>query len=101
MNKRKCLNCGADISNRNLRTKYCTASCRSKKGQEKYIKKNIRYDIQIKRDEVIKLKGGECYFCKTKNGIIIHHKSYKSNELSNLFLLCGKCHQKLHILLKK
>ncbi len=104
-NKRFCLVCGTDITDRSLRTKYCSSVCRSKVNKEKMEKKygnlsKLRYDVQLKREELINLKGNKCYFCgeKNKQQLLLHHESYKNNELNNLFLLCHKCHTKLHII---
>ncbi len=94
--ERKCLVCGKDISGRSLRTKYCSSYCGDKIRKKKYGEKNLRYDLQLKRDEIIKIKGSKCFFCESEINLQIHHKNYKNNELSNLVLLCAKCHRKLH-----
>jgi len=41
----------------------------------------------------------ECYCCKKKSGLQLHHKSYKTvgNEnLNHLIWLCPECHQEVH-----
>jgi hypothetical protein len=41
----------------------------------------------------------ECALCGAKEGLHIHHRNQdaKNNQLSNLILLCGVCHKKMHM----
>ena len=99
---RKCKLCGEDISNRSLRTIYCSSYCCNKVGKERFNKKHgnknkLRREIVLNRDNIIKEKGSKCYFCKKKEGLEIHHLNYNNNNLKNLLLLCSSCHKKIHI----
>lgn len=54
---------------------------------------------QILRQQVIKEYNGLCFYC-LENAKDVHHKSYDNfgNEpLSDLVLLCRKCHEEEHI----
>lgn len=99
MVKRLCINCKKDISSRNLRTKYCSSKCRSSYNNSSY--NNLRYELFLKRDEILKIKGNKCYFCGKNYNLNVHHINYKSNNLSNLYLLCSSCHNKLHAIINK
>jgi len=74
-----------------------------------YEAKNERYEEyvsyinsdkwQLLRKQVIKEYDGKCFFCWEK-GTDVHHKTYANfgNEpLSDLVLLCRKCHEEEHI----
>jgi len=105
---KKCKICEKDISNRMKGTIYCTKVCKNKASKKKIIKfygdrGKLRYDIILRRDELITLKGGRCYFCNNSNKthLQIHHLTYKNNELNNVELLCRSCHTKLHNLMKQ
>ena len=39
---------------------------------------------------------GKCEECGSMDGVMIHHKNGYSNELSDLVVLCKKCHGKAH-----
>lgn len=41
----------------------------------------------------------ECAVCSRKEGLVIHHKDGdpKNNAISNLIVLCGVCHKKIHM----
>lgn len=73
------------------RTKYLTYISNSK-------------EWRIKRNQVIALKGRKCERCSSKKKIHIHHGTYErlyNEEMSDLFVLCGKCHDLYHTLNKK
>jgi hypothetical protein len=40
----------------------------------------------------------ECFVCKSKHKLLIHHKdgNHFNNELSNLEVLCSPCHTRIH-----
>ena len=106
--KRKCLECGRDISDRSKRTKYCSIYCLGKAGKKRVFKKygnlgKIRYEVKLKRAEILLLKGRKCYFCGNNNqsSLQLHHISYKNNELKNLVILCHSCHKKVHLLISQ
>lgn len=66
---------------------------------EEYVKYINSEKWQILRQEVIKEYDGKCFFCWEK-GTDVHHKTYANfgNEpLSDLVLLCRKCHDEEHI----
>lgn len=39
---------------------------------------------------------GKCELCGSRDDVVIHHKNGYSNELSDLIVLCRKCHGKAH-----
>lgn len=45
-----------------------------------------------------KIKTIQCYFCRKKENIHIHHidKNRNNNHAKNLVILCCGCHRKLH-----
>lgn len=101
MKKRKCLECGKDISDRSLRTIYCSSYCSGKAAKRRFEKKHgnkdkLRHNLIMKRDELIKVKGEKCYFCSSKKGLCLHHINYKDNDPNNILLLCNSCHTKVH-----
>lgn len=56
---------------------------------------------QNKRKETFRYGGKECYVCKSKENLQVHHKTYKrkgfENVATDLFALCGKHHLDVHI----
>ena len=101
---KKCKHCGRDISPERMdRVEYCSQSCvvfASVRRTEKEFP-NLVYDIALRRKEILKIKGNKCYFCEKKDKLHIHHKTYESNELKNLLILCPRCHSRLHVILPK
>jgi len=93
--------CKEKIVARRANTKYCNARCRQKHHLKKFKNESIRYEIKLRRQEVLNIKGRKCHFCKSNKQIVVHHINYKSNDLSNLIIICLSCHQKLHIILDK
>lgn len=53
-----------------------------------------------KRLETFKCGGRECYICKSKDKLQVHHKTYKrkgfENVATDLFALCAKHHLEVH-----
>lgn len=47
------------------------------------------------RNEIIKQRK-KCEKCQTTKNLEIHHKNYENNDLTNLVLLCARCHQNEH-----
>ena len=102
MKLKKCKYCGREISTDRMdRVEYCSKYCVSKASYEKTNIEfpNLAYDIALKRNEILKIKGNKCYFCEKTNKLDIHHKTYESNELKNLLVLCHQCHMRLHVVL--
>jgi hypothetical protein len=60
----------------------------------------LRNEDGLQRKRILKSFNGECYFCKSKEQLKIHHKTYNSNEIKNCLVLCLPCHRKLHIELR-
>lgn len=96
-----CVVCGKDLGDRSKRTKYCSTACRGKHNRDKFIDKSLIYDVQLRREEIILIKGGSCFFCNSQEKLQIHHLNYDNNDLDNLRVLCLKCHSKLHSILTK
>lgn len=51
----------------------------------------------------LKLEDVCCKVCKNPEGLHVHHKTYKRlgcEKLSDLVLLCGDCHRKVHKIVK-
>lgn len=38
----------------------------------------------------------KCCLCKSKRELVVHHKSYEEQTIDNLYLVCRKCHKKIH-----
>ncbi len=55
------------------------------------------YNHNFSKQMVVVL-GGECEKCHKKYSLIAHHKDYncRNNVLSNMQILCQKCHMKIH-----
>jgi ribosomal protein S14 len=51
------------------------------------------------KDVIFKLANNECSICGKKEGLHIHHKNKDAtdNRISNLIVLCGVCHKKIHM----
>jgi len=49
------------------------------------------------------LRKGECYFCETKDKLLVHHLNLNRNDNkdANLLVLCPKCHKRLHFIYNK
>lgn len=79
--------------------------------QKKYIReqaeKKLYGQAKTKREsinetdkEIIFQKfNNECSICGAKEGLHIHHKDKNpaNNKISNLIVLCGVCHKKIHM----
>jgi hypothetical protein len=61
--------------------------------REKMLLRKRAYDYL--RDEIIKQRK-KCEKCQTTQNLEIHHKNYENNKLSNLVLLCVRCHNECH-----
>jgi len=49
--------------------------------------------------DIMLKKFDECYFCKTKENLVVHHKSYEhcpQEKSTELLVICFKCHKKIH-----
>lgn len=57
-------------------------------------------DWDTRKEQVIKRDGGSCSKCRRVRKLHLHHikslSSGGSNEISNLIILCEKCHSKQH-----
>jgi 5-methylcytosine-specific restriction endonuclease McrA len=51
------------------------------------------------RDAIFDKFSNECAICGANEGLHIHHKDHnpKNNQISNLIVLCGVCHKKIHM----
>lgn len=51
------------------------------------------------KESVYSKYDSECAICGRNEGLHIHHKDTdsKNNKISNLILLCGVCHKKIHM----
>lgn len=51
------------------------------------------------RDSIFDKFNSECVICGSKEGLHIHHKDKNpsNNQISNLLVLCGVCHKKIHM----
>lgn len=52
-----------------------------------------------KRIQLFILRGNKCEKCGSSKHIQVHHKTYKrifNEKLSDLMVVCGDCHQKIH-----
>lgn len=52
------------------------------------------------RRAVLKARGGKCERCGEADGLEVHHKNYcrlGNERLSDLLLLCGRCHEQEHV----
>lgn len=118
----QCLKCGGTIpSTRYKNAKYCSIKCRNAYISYKWrVKKglivkpgvgsggnqlgenNHRYKngIGIYSKKAFEFYGKVCNRCNSKNRLLVHHKdeNRSNNELSNLEILCKKCHQDHHCL---
>ena len=54
---------------------------------------------RLDREEILNKFNNECVICCEKEGLHIHHKNRNAtdNKISNLSLLCGVCHKKIHM----
>lgn len=52
------------------------------------------------KDIILSIFDNECQFCTSRNNLLIHHKipvaSGGRNHISNIIVLCKKCHLMLH-----
>jgi len=60
--------------------------------------KRKTFDSDLK-ETVYSKYNSECAICGANEGLHIHHKDNdaKNNKISNLILLCGICHKKIHM----
>ena len=64
--------------------------------------KSDKWDSIKKR--LFKSRGKYCQVCKTESNLHIHHKNYdnwQKEKLSDLLILCQKCHYDLHFIKNK
>jgi len=122
----QCLKCGGtipeDIISRSKReVKYCSARCRSayisyrhrvktgsiKKpgvgsGGAQWGKDNHQYKTGIGNfsKRAFSHYGKQCNRCRSTSNLLVHHRNHDrtNNNLSNLEVLCKKCHQDHHCL---
>lgn len=62
--------------------------------------KNDRRSIsEDEKESILAQFNHECVICGAKEGLHIHHKDKNSsnNQISNLLVLCGVCHKKVHM----
>jgi len=52
----------------------------------------------VGRSKAFRYKKEICEVCKSQSNLEVHHidKNRENNELTNLLVLCKKCHQKIH-----
>lgn len=60
----------------------------------------IRTYTNKNRERILKLHGNKCSKCDGVYNLEIHHPSYKSYDESTMVVLCTKCHQNLHNMIK-
>jgi 5-methylcytosine-specific restriction endonuclease McrA len=51
------------------------------------------------QESILNKFNNECAICGADEGLHIHHKDHnpKNNQISNLIVLCGVCHKKIHM----
>ncbi len=51
------------------------------------------------KESILANSNNECTICCAKEGLYIHHKDKNpsNNQISNLLVLCGVCHKKVHM----
>jgi len=54
------------------------------------------YFVSKIRNKLIKKYNNECFYCKSKENLVIHHKEYGIFDMNNLILVCSKCHKRVH-----
>lgn len=70
--------------------------CDSKITYKQYLKTS---HWQAKRREVLEWAGHSCQLCNSKKILHVHHRNYDNlwnEQLSDLIVLCKKCHEKHH-----
>ena len=115
-NSKKCEVCGLEFQPSSNRQKYCT-TCKKEKEKLMYAERHKRRyqkkGYNQKGENNNNWKHGEssyykriayeaygkvCNRCGSLKNIVVHHKdrNRKNNDLSNLEVLCKKCHQLEH-----
>jgi len=101
-----CLNCGKEIpiiKSRDQNKKYCCLSCVYE------YRRKVSLSLRTNRKKAIKRAGNKCEICGRSDLILhAHHKkkaiygkghsatNKNDNSLSNLLVLCIKCHRQNH-----
>lgn len=64
-------------------------------------RRRILRGLQPYNNKQYRIDKTKCYFCQTKENLIIHHKNKdrEDNRATNLIVLCYNCHSRLHNLL--
>ena len=62
-------------------------------------KNNRQAFSEDEKESIISYFNHECVICCAKEGLHIHHKDKNpsNNQMSNLLVLCGVCHKKVHM----
>jgi len=85
----------------NLKTRQKKFKLKEKVERDYYGKpKTKREVINIAlKDEIFRKFGNKCGVCSKTEGLHIHHKDKNptNNRISNLMVLCGVCHKKIHM----
>lgn len=113
-NNIQCVICKKSFRPTSPRNKLCSDECRDAYYKNKGLNKRYRNGVYIpsgynqKGENNNNWKYGcqyrgllevkECDYCKSAKNLLIHHKdeNRKNNNVSNLIVLCKKCHQNLH-----
>jgi 5-methylcytosine-specific restriction endonuclease McrA len=97
---RKCKICRKADNKKKREFNYICKQCKLEKKErekENRIKKMKKESLTFNR-KYLKQTIGECFCCKSKKYLQLHHldKKRNNNNQSNLMLLCKECHLVIH-----
>lgn len=94
-----CQSCGTEFYREVSTQRFCSHECRMR------AKKDFYYGGAY--SEVMERDNNQCQKCDAKDELCVHHIDHSgshnveqfkaNNELSNLVVLCSKCHKNIHV----
>lgn len=112
-NPRDCKRCGKSYLPTSNRQEYCTdcqKELNNERCKERYKNTYVKKGYNQARENNNAWKGGvgsyrwflekkQCEWCSSKDNLLVHHKDHnrKNNDISNLTVVCKKCHQRHHV----
>ena len=100
----ECEDCHKDFTEE-YNLKHCKRMVVDNPFYKRYCRNCIKKRKKLRQNTIIKENWekrkktleSNCYFCGTKENLVLHHTQFNSDRY---IALCGSCHRKLHLLIK-